>query len=125
MNKPSPFPTAAKTVRRNITEIDPDLLVVEHDTKMPVYRSRSTDKYAVVFGKLKPGSCVRCQPSEKDRVANALRKAIDTGKLAALSGCRVVSRTGLPDGHARVWAMPAETAEAVAQKNQRSSRRAA
>lgn len=122
MSNPSPFPTAAKSARRRtMTEIDPDLLVVEHDTPMPTYRSKKTDKYHQVFSKLKPGSCVRCQAAEKDRVSNALRKAVEMGKYPEITDCRVVSRT-YPDGGARVWAMPAEVADKVAQSNQHTGK---
>jgi hypothetical protein len=105
--KPSPFPVPARTSKPRI-EIDTSLLKVEHDAPMPRFKSTTTDKYGPVFSQLKPGSCVRCETPETLLLAQALRKALDLNKYPALKGCKVLSRTKCPDGHGRVWAMPAD-----------------
>ncbi len=102
---PSPFPTVARAASR--VEIDPAMLEVEHNTPMPIFRSKKSDKYGELFATLKPGSCVRCEPKEVPRVAQSLRKALDVGRYKVLAGCKVLSRTKCEDGHGRVWAMPA------------------
>ena len=102
---PSPFPAVPKAPQKPRQEIDPDLLVVEHNQPVPQFRTRFSNKYGPVFAKLKPGSSIRCEPSETSRLAQALRKELERGRVTHLKGCTVVSRERCPDGHGRVWAM--------------------
>lgn len=100
----SPFPTVTRK-KQDVDGIDPAMLRVEHDTEPPRFRSRETYKYDPVFGKLKPGSSIVCEPSEVNTLASALRKGIETKRYAALIGCKVISLRCCPDGSGRVWAM--------------------
>jgi hypothetical protein len=100
---PSPFPTVAKRNARPAQAIDPDLLSVEHSTPRPTAR-RVSGKYDAVFAKLRYGSCVACEPSEMNTVANSLRKWMAReGKPG-----KVVSVTRDKDGRARVWMVEAD-----------------
>jgi len=107
---PSPFPPVARTVKAR-QDIDPDLLKVEHDTPLPRFKSRNTDKYGPVFSKLKPGSCVVCLPDETPRIAQSLRKVLELGKYPVLKDTKVVSRHHCDDGHGRVWLMSTKPAK--------------
>lgn len=102
--KPSPFPVVPRMKTRH--DIDPELLQIEHNTPLPSFRNRESDKYFPLFSKLKPGSCLVCLPAETPRVAQALRKVLEQGKYPAIKGCKVLSRAHCEDGHGRVWAMP-------------------
>lgn len=81
------------------------MLAVEHGTPMPKFRSRNSDKYGPLFAKLKPGSCVRCEPTETAQLSQAMRKALNANRYPALIGCKVSSRARCDDGHGRVWAV--------------------
>jgi hypothetical protein len=100
---PSPFPPVAARKLAKSIEIDTDLLVVEHSTPLPRLRSSKSTKYGPVFGKLKPGSCIRCEPKETSPISNVLRKAMEQGKYPAIKGCKVITRMRCDDGHGRVW----------------------
>lgn len=97
----SPFPTV---VRNKVTRsVDVDMLSVEHGTPFPK-TGRVYGKYDDLFAKLRIGSCVACEPSEKETVSNAMRKWLErNGKKA-----RVVSFKRCDDGKARVWMMEAK-----------------
>jgi hypothetical protein len=99
-------------------EINVDGLTIEHDTPMPAFRSKETDKYGALFATMKPGSCIVCPDTiQANRVSGALRKKIDRGDLPRLAGCSVVSRNRCPDdGKSRVWAMPVDQVEKVPRK---------
>ena len=99
------MPTVKKSSNQ---EIDPDLLVVEHDKPVPRMKSRTSDKYGPVFAKLKPGSCIKCEAHEVNPIANQLRKAILLERLPALKGCTLISRQRCDDGAARVWVVKEE-----------------
>ncbi len=102
----SPFPQAAKSVRRK-TPIDPALMAIEHNTPPPDGRCVLGGKYHALFKQLKPGSCVRCEPSELAVVKERLRRALAENRYLALKGCRAQGAT-CEDGHARVWALKDE-----------------
>jgi hypothetical protein len=78
--------------------VDVDLLSVEHNTPMPKSH-RIFGKYDAMFAKLKYGSCVVCEPDEKENISNGLRKylirANRSGVVRAVKRCE--------DGKARVW----------------------
>lgn len=85
--------------------IDPDLLVVEHDYKLP--RCRMVEgKFDPVFRQMRPGSAIKCEPSEVSALCNTLRKAIQSGKYPELDGCTVRQVTRAHDGRGRVVAVP-------------------
>lgn len=94
----------AKTVH-NRAAIDPELLVVEHNAQPPKTRSVVGGKYEPVFGKLKPGSSIRCEPSERGAITQALAKKVSQGVYPALKGCVVRSYQRCEDGHARVFVL--------------------
>lgn len=96
------FPT--NPMKRRKTAIDAELLAVEHNTAPPLRRAGPEGKYHPHFTLLRPGSCVRCEPSEMNAVAIALRKQIEKGRYPALTGC-AVRASRCEDGHARVWAL--------------------
>lgn len=84
--------------------IDPDLLVVEHDYKLP--KGRMVEgKFDALFRQMRPGSAVKCEPSEVATLCNTLRKAIQAEKYPALAGCVVRQVTRAPDGRGRVVAV--------------------
>lgn len=87
------------------TEIDPELLIVEHNFQMPALRVRPPCKYDEVFRKLKPGSAIRCEPDESGPISHSLKKNIRLGDYPALAGCIVKALRRLPDGHGRVVVM--------------------
>ena len=101
-----PFPVT----KRPAIEVDPSMLMVEHGVEPPVWRSNVESKYDAVFKQLKPGSCIKCEPSEVAKIAGALRKVITQKKFKNLSGCKVLSRERCDDGHGRVWAISKEAA---------------
>jgi hypothetical protein len=101
-----PFPVQ----KRPAIEVDPSMLAVEHGVEPPAWRSNVESKYDAVFKQLKPGSCVKCEPSEVTKIAGALRKNLTQKKFKALIGCKVMSRERCDDGHGRVWAIAKEQA---------------
>jgi len=87
------------------------MLSVEHDVEPPAWRSNIESKYDAVFRQLKPGSCVKCEPSEVAKIAGSLRKGLSQKKFKALAGCKVLSRERCDDGHGRVWAIAKDAAK--------------
>jgi hypothetical protein len=101
---------ASKSVRRSI-DIDPDLLVIEHNFKIPAKRSRAGSKYDATFSKLKPGSAIKCEPGETGPLSHSLKKSIAMGYLPSLKGCTVRSFKRCDDGQARVAVVAPKTDE--------------
>jgi hypothetical protein len=97
------FPTVARITRK--TELDADLLKVEHNVKPPSRRLAHVGKYHDLFSTMRPGSCVRCESEEVNTIASALRSQIKLGKYPALKDCKVSAFARCEDGHARVWAL--------------------
>lgn len=97
------FPTTPRVKRR--TEIDTDLLKVEHDAPPPNRRAVPDGKYHQQFALMRPGSCIRCEASEMNAIAISLRKALKDRRYPALKGCSVRSCMKCEDGAARVWAL--------------------
>lgn len=95
---------AARKKHHNPQVIDPDLLVVEHDYKLPKFRM-AEGKFDAVFRQMKPGSAIKCEPCEVSSLSGALRKAIQAEKYPALAGCVVRQVTRAPDGRGRVVAV--------------------
>lgn len=95
--------TARKSNARPKT-IDPDLLVVEHNYKLPKCRM-AEGKFDAVFRQMKPGSAIKCEPCEVSSLSGALRKSILAEKYPALAGCVVRQVTRAPDGRGRVVAV--------------------
>lgn len=89
---------APRKVKNHTNEIDPDFLKIEHDS--PVHTPRvGQSKYTPLFSKLKIGSALVCEPSETGRVAQTLRKWLEsTGKPY-----KVKQTAHCPDGRGRVW----------------------
>ena len=95
------------TVRKkhhNPQLIDPDLLVVEHDYKLPKFRM-AEGKFDAIFRQMRPGSAIKCEPGEVSTLCGALRKAILNEKYPALAGCAVRQVTRAADGRGRVVAV--------------------
>lgn len=90
--------------RRYAEPTDIDNLKVEHDRPIPTAR-KVRNKYEPLFDKLKPGSCVTCEPKEVSRVGAAMRKYIAT-RGGAIKACVPLSATTCEDGKGRVWAKP-------------------
>ena len=85
---------------KNTDHIDVTMLKVEHDTPLPPSaRSSLPSKYGPLFDKLKPGSCIVCEFSEREHVKSALHKYIKRHEL----DCVAKSVGRCADGHARVW----------------------
>lgn len=101
--RPFAFPSVppVKKKVRKVDSIDVDLLVIEN-TPMPSQVRRSNNKYEPIFSKLKPGQCIRCEPSERNSIANALRKWVERKGLE----CTVRGIDRCEDGHGRVWLVP-------------------
>lgn len=100
----SPFPQAArKTSRRS--SIDPDMLRIESGKPPPADGTRpGRSKFDALFDRMKPGDCVRCEPSERETVRGAMLKwAKRRGKSIA-----VRSQSTCADGAARVWMLTQE-----------------
>lgn len=96
---------AQRRAVHNIVEIDPELLSVEHNCKVPTRRARPVSKYQTIFKTMRPGSAIKCEPSETGPLRTALRHSIKIGDCPHLEGCiiKVVSRAD--DGRGRVIAM--------------------
>lgn len=95
----SPFPAPVRTVRHKpMHAVDVDMLKLEHNTPLPAGR-RIVGKYDELFSRMKFGSCIACEQSEKENIANGLRKFLQRnkkpGKVVAVKRCE--------DGKARVW----------------------
>ena len=97
------FPTVAKVKRK--APLDADMLKVEHNVPLPGGRSAADGKYHKQFSLMQPGSCIRCEASETNQIANALRKSIERNRYPNLKGCVVRSAARCEDGAARVWAI--------------------
>ncbi len=102
LKQPVMFPTVAK---RNVVMnyVDPSMLKLEHNTPLPTAR-RVFGKYDEIFASMKYGSCIACEYSEFQKIANALRKYLERtkrpGKVVHVSKCE--------DGKARVWLVSPE-----------------
>jgi hypothetical protein len=104
MNKPSPFPTAPRKKPGGFDVVDTTMLKVEKGVPIPSHGGGPKQKYMEMFESMRPGDCITCDPKETQNVATSLRRAINKGQLARLSGCCVVIRSRCQDGHGRVWA---------------------
>lgn len=105
-----------------VTRIDPTKLTIGTDP-MPAHRA-SPNKYADIFGRLKPGQCIICEPEQAAKLSTALKKYITT---SAHSKCMVRSTSRFDaDGKGRVWLIaPAAPAAPSAAPTASKSRRAA
>lgn len=78
--------------------IDPSKLTISNDP-MPAHRAIA-NKYAELFGRLKPGQCIVCEGDQAAKLATALKKHV------ALAGqSHIVRSTSRfeADGKGRVW----------------------
>lgn len=103
----NPFQQAK--AQRKTSDIDPDKLVICNDP-MSATRARTGNKYGDVFGKLKPGQCIRCEPNQAPVLSTALKKWIEDKKLPCIT--RYTSR--YEDGKGRVWLLAQAKALKVA-----------
>lgn len=96
----TPFAQLAKASKKHkpMRAVDVDLLKVEHNTPLPAGR-RVYGKYDALFAQLKFGSCIACEPSEKENIANGLRKYLERNKKPG----KIVSVKNCDDGKSRVW----------------------
>ena len=68
-----------------------------------------TNKYWPLFSKLKVGQNIRCQPSDVQPIAQALRKYIEAHKVTEKGKpVRVITQSNAPDGIGRVWLVEGE-----------------
>jgi len=90
--------------------LNPDDLQITDDP-LPAGRVVAVKKYAEIFGKIKLGQGIRVQTESVDRVANALRKYLETStKKGQIKSTRtyIDPRTGKADtGFGRVWLLGA------------------
>ena len=102
----NPF-TGASTVAR----IDPTKLTISNDP-LPAHRA-TPNKYAELFGRLKPGQCIVCEGSQAAKLATALKKFVAQAGQSHI--VRSTSRYDA-DGKGRVWliAVPAQKVKRVA-----------
>ena len=101
-HKPGQQPKPGRKTNRVAGKpVDPDTLTLCNDP-LPSHRARPGCKYAAVFGTMKPGQAIKCGPDDVNRIANALRKHIET-HAATLAGCLVRSIRDYGDGLGRVW----------------------
>ena len=98
--KTNPF-TGVSTVTNSVF-MNPATLKISDD-EIPSGRVSTANKYEPVFGKMKWGQCVICQPVDVGKVAGAMRKYLSRGKGGKV---RSVSRYPL-DRLGRVWMMRA------------------
>ena len=83
---------------------DADKLKIVNDP-LPPGRVRHGKKYDLLFSKLKPGSAVRVQSEDVQRISNALRDHIASKGLNAHVRS-VLHYPGDPQDFGRVWMMP-------------------
>lgn len=87
--------------RKKTTFVDVSKLRISDDP-LPISRLAGRAKYAEIFGKLKPGQCVVCEPHEVMRISKGLREWLkDTG-----SDCLTRATKNYTDGKGRVWMLP-------------------
>jgi hypothetical protein len=80
------------------TYVNINALVIADDP-MPEGRIIASHKYDELFGKLKPGQCLRCESKDVGRISNALRSYIKRLQLG--NKVRAVENYG--DGKGRVF----------------------
>lgn len=95
VGKTNPF-TGAPQVK--LSRIDPAKLVISNDP-MPAHRA-SPNKYAEIFGRLKPGQCIICEPDQASKLSTALKKHVQQAGQTHI--VRSTSRFEA-DGKGRVW----------------------
>lgn len=93
----SPFPVVSK---KSHAPLDAGLLTVEHGTPIPT-RRYVNGKYDETFDALKHGSCLVCEPKEREAVRNALVKWLARKGRAHLFSVTSVGKCD--DKRARVW----------------------
>lgn len=112
MLKASPFPTAPKRKQHRASRyIDPDHLQIADD-EIVCRRSSPEGKYDLLFSKMKPGQCIKCEPDETQRLSNALRTWIKRRRKAHQFEVRSVARY-TTDQRGRVWLLPKDSAKAA------------
>lgn len=90
-----------------VVEIDPDKLEICNDP-IPATRARPGWKYGPVFSQLKPGQCIKCEPSQAPTLWTALKKWVADKKLP----CIVRATSRYDDGKGRVWLLADPKADA-------------
>ena len=98
IGRKNPF-TGESTVLETVY-MNPQELKISDD-EMPAGRVSIANKYEPIFGKMKYGQCVICQPVDVGKVAGAMRKYLSKGK-----GGKVRTVRHYPfDRLGRVWMM--------------------
>ncbi len=99
-NTPFAQLTKVATTRKHkpMHAVDVDMLKLEHDTPLPDSR-RILGKYDDLFSKMRFGSCIACEPKEKENIANGLRKYLQRMKKPG----KIVSVKNCEDGKSRIW----------------------
>lgn len=72
------------------------------DDEFTGQRSSPEGKYDTIFAKMKPGQCLKCEPTESQRLAQALRNWIENRKLGAKYEVRSMQKYHT-DQRGRVW----------------------
>lgn len=95
-----PFGAAPMVTRKQTTQYtDPASLVICNDP-LPASRALPLLKYESLFGAMKPGQCVKCQPEQTGKLAVALRKYMERHNIEG----SIKSMTRYPsDQMGRVW----------------------
>lgn len=106
MTKTSPFPVVSRRKNRTNRFIDPDMLAISDD-EFTGQRSSPEGKYDTIFVKMKPGQCLKCEPTESQRLAQALRNWIENRKLGAKYEVRSMQKYHT-DQRGRVWLLEKE-----------------
>lgn len=91
-----------KTARTVQGEVNPDTLTI-CDDPLPAHRARPGCKYEAKFRPLKIGQAIKCQPTDVNRVANALRKYLEASPALLVRSIRDYG-----DGKGRVWLVKAD-----------------
>lgn len=100
-------PFQSTTGGPKVTRIDPTKLTISDDP-MPAHRA-IPNKYADVFGRLKPGQCIVCEGEAAAKLSTSLKKYIATSPHR---GCIVRSTSRYEaDGRGRVWLIAAPVAK--------------
>ena len=90
-----------------LTRIDPTKLTIGDDP-MPAHRA-SPNKYADIFGRLKPGQCIICEPDQAAKLSTSLKKYLQQAGQTHI--VRSTSRFE-KDGMGRVWLIAAAPVKA-------------
>jgi hypothetical protein len=106
-NKVNPFTGEKLSKIAKAKYVPAEKLVIASDP-LPTGKLKATGKYEDIFGKIKYGQCVICEPDDVIRVSKAMRVWLEKNYMKG----HVRSATNYEkDGKGRVWLMAENTVQ--------------